>query len=143
MTAGLSKLLDRFRRRGPKHMLAADVEKIIHAYADAMLLRKSSFADASELPYPKATIKVALLTAILVTEDAAARELLKTNFVLLADWQEGVGPGAHAFELAMKEDDVMASARAAKAAGPSYTEILAKITSEMQALISELKSHGL
>jgi hypothetical protein len=121
----------------------SEVEKIVHAYAAAVLSRKSTISDASELPYPKAKIKAALIVAMLVTKDAKMREQLKSSFVSLADWQEGIGPGPHAFETTKADlDDPMAAAKRVAAAGPSFTAIPATVAAEAGALLDELRALG-
>jgi hypothetical protein len=44
--------------------------------------------DVSTLPYPKERIKQALLTALKLMPPGAAREQLKSGFVILGDWQD-------------------------------------------------------
>ncbi len=67
-----------------------DVERIVRANGAAMISHKSIPSDVSELPYPKHLIKAALIAAISVTKDPKMREQLKSGFVTLGDWQEGV-----------------------------------------------------
>lgn len=123
--------------------LLAGVQKIVNDYGAAQMSRNSTFADASELPYPKPVIKRAMIAVMSITQDAKMRELLKSSYVSLADWQEGIGPGPHLLETAMAIEDVRASAGAVCAASPSYMEINAKVIAEMQALMAELKVLGL
>jgi hypothetical protein len=120
--------------------LLAGVQKIVNDYGAAMESRKSTFADASELPYPKAVIKRALVAAMAIHTEGKMRELLRGSYVSLADWQEGVGPGPHPMEAAMKIEDIRASAEAVRAASPSYMEISAKVIAEMKVLMAELKA---
>jgi hypothetical protein len=104
--------------------MTKDIERIVHAYATAISSRKSLLSDVSELPYPKPVIKAALIVAIAVTKDAPMREQLKSGYVMLADWQEGVG-----------------SADAAKSS--SFPDISAKMLAEGRALDDELRALGL
>jgi hypothetical protein len=124
-------------------ILAAGVEKIVKDYGAALESRKSQLVDASELPHPKPVIKRAMIAAISITQDAKMREALKSSFVLLADWQEGVGPGPHPFEAALQIKDIRASANAVHAASPTYMALSAKVLAEMQELLAELKALGL
>jgi len=124
-------------------MSGPDVERILHAYAAAILSRKSVISDASELPYPKATIKAALIAALSVTKDPKMREQLKSSFVSLADWQEGVGPGPYPFDPKMKDgEDTLAMAKRIAEAPSSFPEISAKMLAEGRALLDELKALG-
>ena len=146
------------RREGQKTLLEylnkqqkiSDVEKIVHAYAAAILSRKSLISDVSELPYPKPIIKAALIAAISVTKDAKMQEQLKSSYVSLADWQEGVGLGPYPFDtpkkeeiLSMSDADALAVMKRIAAASPSYTDMTARVATEAQALLDELKALGL
>jgi hypothetical protein len=124
-------------------ILIAGMQKIVQDYGVSLESHKSAFADVSELPYPKPVIKRAMIAAVAITQDAKMREALKTSYVSLAVWQEGIGPGPHPFETAMAIKDIRASAQAVSAAGPSYMEINAKVIAEMQKLLAELKVLGL
>jgi hypothetical protein len=48
-------------------------------------------ADASKLPYPKALIKQAIILLLEINTDLQIKEQLIFAYLLLADWQEGVG----------------------------------------------------
>jgi len=48
-------------------------------------------ADVNKLPYPKEQIKDALIVALRSADNPQEKEYLKTGYILLADWQEGVG----------------------------------------------------
>ncbi len=136
-------------------ILAAGVEKIVHAYSAAILARKSMISDISELPYPKPVIKGALLAALSLTTDAKMREQLKSSFVSLADWQEGVGPGPYPFDttdtakivsadfLSMSDAETLAMIKRMAPAMPAYKDMLVRVATESQALLDELKALGL
>jgi hypothetical protein len=61
----------------------------------------------------------------------------------LADWHEGVAPGPHPVELALKEPDMVASAKAIVASGASYMALQGIAMAEANALLEELKALGL
>jgi hypothetical protein len=125
-------------------ILAAGAQKIVNDYGAAIESRKSAFADDSELPNPKPVIKAAMIAAIQVVQDAKARELLKTNFVLLADWQEGIGPGPHDLDVADRPGEtIQEQAKRISETAPAYMAILKRVTTEMQGLLAELKSLSL
>ena len=56
-------------------------------------------ADASKLPFPKERIREALKRAIGTTADERSRQQLGTAYLLLADWQPGVGKEAVGIDL--------------------------------------------
>jgi hypothetical protein len=93
----LSKLLGRGRPREQAQpaITNEEVELVVNMYG-ALLARRAAglgiIADASELPYPKRTIKAALQIAIRQTSDSQIKEQLKVGYISLADWQEEVGP---------------------------------------------------
>jgi len=122
---------------------SAEVQKIVGANIAQLLSRKSRPLDASELPYPKATIKLALIAAITVTEDTKMREQMRSAFVQMADWQEGIGPGPHSVVDLFGGDDLVEEAKRVYAAGPSIMKIGAQVIAEMPALLDELKSLGM
>jgi hypothetical protein len=137
-----------FRRTTPPSaasmMSGADAEKIIQAYGAAMESQKGVYADASELPYPKAKIKEALLIAIALQPDEKARNLLKTSYVALADWQEGIGPGPHNLDVADRPGEtIQDNARRLHATAPAYMELSKKVIAEMQVLLAEVNSFEL
>lgn len=51
-----------------------------------------TFADTSKLPYPKPIIKQALTLLLSSNSDIQIKDHIKTAYLLLADWQEGIGP---------------------------------------------------
>jgi hypothetical protein len=87
---GAYSWLQRRRKReaGPPQMSAQEVQQIVNAYGAAMAGRGGVVRDVGTLPYPKERIKRALVTAIKLTPPGAAREQLKSGFVILGDWQD-------------------------------------------------------
>lgn len=69
-------------------MSVQDVQQIVNAYGGAMAGPTGLVRDVGTLPYPKERIKQALLTAIKLTPAGAAREQLRSGFVMLGDWQD-------------------------------------------------------
>jgi hypothetical protein len=74
--------------RQPSPLSHDDVRRIVSAYGDAMGSPGGVLRDVSQLPYPKARIKQALIAAIRLTPQGAAREQLKSGLVMLGDWQD-------------------------------------------------------
>jgi len=67
---------------------------IVQAYGKVMETSPpapGSIADATKLPYTKKQIKDALIVALRNTDDPLMKEQLKVGYIMLADWQEGVG----------------------------------------------------
>jgi hypothetical protein len=68
---------------------------VVHDYGVAVLsvsaAGRGCIADVCRLPHTKQRIKEALVLLLSVTEEVDLRERLKTSYLLLADWQEGVG----------------------------------------------------
>jgi hypothetical protein len=123
---------------------AAGVQKIVNDYGAAIMARKGMFADASELPYPKPVIKAALLAFIALTQDEKMRALLKANFMSLADWQEGIGPGPHDIDVADRRGEtIQEHAKRFSQAAPAYMALSKRSITEMEGLLAELKSLGL
>lgn len=71
-------------------------ELIVRAYGQALAEHAQSgfaFQSASELPYPKSKIKVALITALRCTKDSKVREQLKIGLLELSNWQDDIVDG--------------------------------------------------
>lgn len=127
----------------PKTLALTDIEKIVIAYGEAMVSMRSMVADQSGLPYPKPVIKAALIAAISATNDAKMLEQLKSAFISLADWQEGIGPGPHVFNVTDKDlENPMATMKQIQA-NQSFTDVPARVAAEAQELSNELKALGL
>ncbi|MFI4869434.1 MAG: hypothetical protein ACHQDD_08795 [Steroidobacterales bacterium] len=120
---------------------AAEDRAIVSAYADALRAKHSIAADASSLPYPKKRIKRAILFVLATSSDPAAREQLRSAYVSLADWQEGIGPGPYAFDITPSDvEHPRATAERIAAAGPVVPDIPARIAAETKVLLDELKA---
>jgi hypothetical protein len=122
-------------------IFAVGAQKIVNDYGAALESRKSSFADVSELPYLKSVIKAAILAALAITGDEKMRDVLKANFVSLADWQEGIGPGPHDLDVTQHPGEtIQDQAKRISRAAPAYMELSKRVTTEMEGLLAELKS---
>jgi hypothetical protein len=141
----LSKIFGRGARRNTaKSMSVEEIQKIIRTYGAATASGKSLCKDVSELPYPKPVIKEALLMALVLTKDPKDLNLLRTNFVMLADWQEGVNAlGPDPFLQGSSDGDVMASAKRIVERGGPFMDLRAKAVAEGNALLDELNALGL
>ena len=101
-------------------------------------------ADESELPYPKETIKQALLWRMHRTSDADFRDSLKVAFVALADWQEGVGPEHRGLDIARLPTGLARRERATWIAENAIdgAEWTARSNAEAERLHRELMADG-
>lgn len=71
-----------------------DVMAIIQTYGKTLESEAPApgcVADESKLPYPKDTIKAAIIAAMNSTDDGQMKEYLKVSYIQLANWQPGVG----------------------------------------------------
>jgi hypothetical protein len=141
----LSKIFGRPPRRSTaKSMSAADIEKILKAYGAATASGESLYRDVSELPYPKPVIKEALILALCVTKDPKDLNLLRSGFVMLADWQEGLNAlGPDPFLQGSSDGDVWASAKRIVERGQPFMELKKRAVAEGKALLDELNALGL
>lgn len=121
--------------------------EIVRAYGEA--LEQSTRApgavdDAADLPYPKETIKWALLLLLGALHDAAGREPLKVGYVALAEWQDVVAlesAGFDSFRLRRKLDP-LALAKEFAARGTPGQRSAAAARAEQTVLIAELRKKG-
>jgi len=93
----LKKLFGTKQDRPPQSMTPELATQIIQEYG-AVLQNNSPLpggvADISNLPYPKNQIKKALIIGLKTNDDPQMQEMLKTAYIQLTDWQEGVGDSA-------------------------------------------------
>jgi uncharacterized protein (DUF2141 family) len=129
----------------PAKMTLAEAQRIVNEYGTALASKKSMVNDASGLPYSKSKIKAALISAIVATEDEVMRSNLKAGYIALADWQDGIGSRGQLLDATEKElnDDPLGAAKRISTGAPEFTETLARIQAESQALVDELTSLGL
>ena len=78
-----------------------EVEQIIQKYS--LILQESApaagcVADESKLPYSKDVIKKAIVIALQNTESGEMAESLKVSYLMLANWQIGVGSSDHGID---------------------------------------------
>jgi hypothetical protein len=86
----LKKLLG---REEPQVPTMQEFENIVSAYGDTMgrqAPEPGCVADVNRLPFPKPMIKHAISVCLKSTTDKQRIDALKTGYLLLADWQEGV-----------------------------------------------------
>ncbi len=119
--------------------------EIVHGYDDARDRREPGrMADAAELPFPKETIKWALLLLLEAIADGGEREPLKAAYVGLAEWQSRVDAESGGFDsmrLRRKLDPLRLAQELAANATPEDRALAASRT-EQAALIAELRRKG-
>jgi hypothetical protein len=126
----------------------AEAEKVVQAYG--AILQHSApapgcVADISKLPYPKEQIKQALITALRLTKDAPVREQLKGGYVLLANWQPGVGSTDLGLDISRidQTDDTQKQAQQVVAQSSDFGKWTPIVNAEGHALESELRRMNL
>ncbi|SPE27218.1 hypothetical protein SBBP1_400006 [Burkholderiales bacterium] len=125
--------------------------KIVQDYGAVMRWKRSAaqgcIADVQGLPHPKERIKQALALLLGASDDPQFREQLKSSYLLLADWQEGVG-----HEMVGLRPETDANGRAAEdreapasqsAAWEEWERWRPKVLQEERALKAELQQLGL
>ena len=141
------KMIDAVRGRSEKSELdLGRCREIVSAYG--AVLEKGpvpgTVADERELPYPKKTIKQALLVLLKTTTDPQIRGNLKAGYVCLSDWQQGVGPYRVGFDISKIDQtgDALSIARRIAATEESAKSWLARAEVEQKCLVSELREMG-
>jgi hypothetical protein len=123
-----------------------EAREIVGTYGDVLASGPvpGTVADTIELPYPKDTIKKAILVLLRATKDPSMREHLKSGYVSLADWQPGVGPSRVGLDVTKLDlaSDTAELARLVVARNESANEWLPKAKAEQESLVAELKELG-
>jgi len=101
-------------------------------------------ADERELPYPKQTIKQALLVLLKATTDPQMRGNLKAGYICLSDWQQGVGPNRVGFDISKitQTGDALSIAKRIAATEEAAKPWLAKAEEENKILVADLREMG-
>jgi len=87
----------------------SELESIVQAYGDILgsgAPAPGCVADTSKLPYPKETIKAALIMALKLTEDPQTKGHLKGGYLDLSNWQEGVGDIDQGFNVSALDKNI-------------------------------------
>jgi len=121
--------------------------EILRGYDEARASMKplhGSVADAAGLPYPKDTIKWALLL-VLGAIAPGQREPLKAGYVALADWQVAADVESGGFDSSRlrRKLDPLALAREFAARASPGDRWIAAARDEATALVEELRRKGL
>jgi hypothetical protein len=121
--------------------------EILHAYEEALERAErdsAGVASEGELPYPKDTIKWALLVLLAALQDAALREPLKAAYVSLAEWQDRAHFETATFDSMRlrRKMDPLQLAREFAALSTPHDRLVEAARAEQQLLIGELKRKG-
>lgn len=118
---------------------------IVDAYGDTLQrVKRDPVGDINDLPFPKETIKWAMLVLIGVLREPAQREALKAAYVSLAEWQDRAGLESEVFDSTRlrRKIDQLALAREFAARSTPQDRFMAASREEQVALISELRARG-
>jgi hypothetical protein len=118
--------------------------QIVDAYGAALEAKREPIADTRELPYPKDTIKWAMLVLLGAIRDAAQREPLRAGYVSLAEWQDRAALESFGFDSARlrRRLDPLALANEFASRTTAEDRWLAASRAEQSALIGELRARG-
>jgi hypothetical protein len=127
---------------------ARSVEEIVQTYArfhESNVPAPGCVADASRLPYVKATIKAALSRALRLETDETMRAALRTVYLDLAHWQDGVGAADQGIDLSKIsiDADPDLTARAVVGMTPGHERWSLILQAETELLVAELQGQGL
>ena len=118
--------------------------EVVNAYGEALEAKREPIADSRELPYPKDTIKWAMLVLLGAIPDAVQREPLRAGYVSLAEWQDRAALESFGFDSARlrRRLDPLALANEFASGVTVEDRWLAASRAEQSALIGELRARG-
>ena len=127
---------------------SSDATAIIQAYGKVLETSApvpGCVADESKLPYPKETIKKAIIAGLRSTEDKQMKEHFKVGYIQLADWQPDIGENDQGLDLSAidgsQDTESLASAVLEQSSGSEAWVAIAQ--KEQEALKQELEELGL
>jgi hypothetical protein len=122
------------------------ITTLINAYGAALTAHSesgSAVSDISRLPAPKDTMRAVLIAAISAAEDKAFREQLKGAYVMLAEFQPGVGSPVIKIDTdASRSGDIREHAARVATQADLYLKWSARVTPEMEQLQKDLAALG-
>ena len=121
---------------------------IIQAYGKTLEMEApapSCVADESKLPYPKDTIKKAIIAGIKSTDSQQMKEHLKVGYIQLSDWQPGVGSTNKGLDMSTIDinQDTESLAKAVLAQSTGSENWTDRAQKEQETLKQELQELGL
>jgi hypothetical protein len=124
----------------------SEVEAIVNAYGAALAepTALGIVRDIRTLPYSKGEIKTALILALGVTYDAAARENLRTAYITLADFQPLSETEVRALQLWNSAPSHLSAdlAKRLVVQGELVSTVQRRIADEANLLAQELEAEG-
>ena len=131
--------------------LLSQAELIINAYGktlEYLAPGHGCVADEEKLPFSKAKIKAAIVQALRSTQDKHQQAMLKNAYLLLADFQPGVGSRNVGLDLStidaqnLSDAEVLALGATIIESAEEVKPWLAKASSELIHLVQELQGAG-
>ena len=147
----LSKIFGRGKdeqQQARPEMTPEAAERIVNDYSAALLGPSAPVAgcvaDVRHLPHSKERIKQALLFALSATKEPQMRDALKSGFLMLADWQAGVGSGPVGLDLTGMDpnSDFVEMAKLISSQGTALEKWIPVVEAERRALASDLQKLG-
>ena len=135
-------------RRGPAATISKqNAVNIVKAYSDVLhshAPKPGGVADVRLLPFPKETIKEALIIVLRDTTDPTKIERLKGSYISLAEWQVGVGESDEGLDISKMNlnDDTEKLARQVLAHGIDREKWQSTVIDEQKKLKQELIDLG-
>lgn len=145
----LDRIFGRTKSNCPiEQMTAAAAERIVQDYGAVLEFSAPApgcVADVRNLPHSKERIKQALVFALRLSKEPQMREQMKIGYILLADWQEGVGNetvGIDFTKLDLNADPLDVAKRIASQ-GSAMEKWMPLVKAEQETLKLELQKLGL
>lgn len=128
--------------------LDADFVQIVQAYGKVLETSApvpGTVADTNKLPFPKQVIKNAIIAALHSIDDPQMKEHLKSAYIQLSDWQEGVGKSNQGLDISTIDlrQDTESFAKAVMEKSSGSEKWLDTAKKEHEALEQELHQLGL
>jgi hypothetical protein len=135
-------------QRTPTGMTPEAAQKLVQDYGAVLgssAPAPGCVADVRNLPHSKERMKQALVFALRLTKEPQMREQLKSGYISLADWQEGVGNERVGIDLTKMDlnADPLEMAKRIASQGSVMEKWTPLVQAEREALKSELQKLGL
>ena len=124
-------------------MTLLQAQQIVQAFGKTVTDLAGVIADENRLPFPKAVIKQATLMVLPFAPSDEARRALKNCYLLLADFQRGLGDQViHALPAGETPSRTTQQIAAVAAHMEKWLPWSRRCTAEMQELLRELRDAG-
>ena len=123
-------------------------ERVVQAYGkllDTSAPVPGTVADVNKLPYSKQQIKDAIFAALRMTDDPQIKEHLKSGYIQLSGWQEGVGESNQGLDVSALDmsQDIESLAKTVIEQSTGSEKWTAIAQKEQEVLKQELQELGL